>query len=263
MIKNSDDLFIPIGSESMRDRDIIAKILPMKYDDYYLHQDYDLGIFGDVIFLTQDHKSIDRPILRKELKRIYDLIQKINVTYANKTYFYKDLCAKRNNRCVVDGEIYFHDSFWQRLRDKQLDRYLLNGFYTDDDAEQHLLTFIFGKNLELRVKEGTLSTKVLKLHFNLRRTKFIDGQEKNVEIISHMWEQAFLQFFEHFQSLMVRTIYSVSTSIDQELENNIYLGKKQINSIEIIDFIFIYRCEFSSCNIYCYGYCCYDLFIPT
>jgi hypothetical protein len=233
MINNADDLFIPIGSQSMRDRDIIAKILPMKYDNYYLHQDYDLGIFGDVIFLTKDRKGIDRLNVRRELKRIYELIQKINVTYENKTYFYQDLCAKRNNRCVVDGEMFFRETFWQRLKNKQLDRYLLNGFYTDDDDEPNLLTFIFGKHLELRTQDGTLSAKVLKLHFNLRRTKFIDNQEKNIEIISHMWEQAFLQFFEHFESIMVRAIYSVSTSIDQELEKNIYLGKRKIYSIEI------------------------------
>jgi hypothetical protein len=263
MINNADDLFIPIGSQSIRDRDIIAKILPMKYDEYYLHQDYDLGIFGDVIFLTQDSRGIDRPNVRKELKRIYDLIQKINVTYENKTYFYQDLCAKRHDHCVVDGEMFFRETFWQRLKDKQLDKYLLNGFYTDDDAEPNLLTFIFGKHLVLHTQEGTLSAKVLKLHFNLRRTKFIDGQEKNIEIISHMWEQAFLQFFEHFESVMVHAIYSVSDSIDQELEKNIYLGKNQIHSIELIDFISIHRCDVSSYNIYSYDYCRYYLSIPT
>jgi hypothetical protein len=43
-----------------------------------------------------------------------------------------------------------------------------------------------------------------------------------------MWEQAFLKFFQNFKSIMVRAIYSVSTSVDQELENNINLGKKNV-----------------------------------
>jgi hypothetical protein len=42
-----------------------------------------------------------------------------------------------------------------------------------------------------------------------------------------MWEQAFLEFFQHFKSIIIKPSYSVSTSIDQELENNIKLGKRE------------------------------------
>jgi hypothetical protein len=228
MIENADELFIPIGCKSIRDRDIIAKILPMNYSEYYLHQDYDMGIYGDVIFLTQDYGNIGRIVVRKELERIYHLIQKINVTYNNQTYFYQDLCAKRNNQCVVEGDIFFRETFWQRLNDTQLDKYMLNSFYTDDDGVPNLLPFIFGKNFKLNLKEGKLITKVLKLRFNLRRLLEINGQMENIEIISRMWEQAFLEFFQHFKSVIVRPTYSVSTSIDQELSKNINLGKKKM-----------------------------------
>jgi hypothetical protein len=228
MIENADELFIPIGCKSIRDRDIIAKILPMNYSEYYLHQDYDMGIYGDVIFLTQDYGNIGRIVVRKELERIYHLIQKINVTYNNQTYFYEDLCAKRNNQCVVEGDIFFRETFWQRLNDTQLDKYMLNNFYTDDDGVPNLLSFIFGKNFKLNLKEGKLITKVLKLRFNLRRLLEINGQMENIEIISRMWEQAFLEFFQHFKSVIVRPVYSISTSIDQELSKNINLGKKKM-----------------------------------
>lgn len=235
MVDDADALFIPIGSKSVRDREILAKILPIKYDRYYLHQDLDLGLFGDVIFLTKDHRNIDRIAIRTELKRIYHLIEKINVTYENRTYFYRDLCARRHDECVVDGEMYFRDSFWQRLEDKQLDRYLVNGMYTDDDAEPNLLPFIFGKKMKLQTKEGKLFSRILKIHFNLRRTKIIHGQEKNIEVIARMWEQAFLEFFKNFQSVMVHTVYSVSNSIDQELANNINLGKTITRGHRTID----------------------------
>ncbi|CAF2837983.1 unnamed protein product [Rotaria sp. Silwood2] len=223
MNNNADDLFIPVNSKSVRDRHLVANLLPMNYDEYYLHQDYDFGIYGDVIFITNDYGNIGRSIVQKELKRIYNLIQKINVTYNNETYFYKDLCAKRNNQCVTEGEIFFRNTFWKRLHDKQLYKYVTNNLYTDDDGVPNLLTFIFGKSLILNFDKGTLYGKVLKLRFNLRRTLFIKNQTENIEIISRMWEQAFLQFFHHFESIMVRAIYSVSTSIDQELENNINL----------------------------------------
>lgn len=225
MIEDSDTLFVPLGSKSVSDREILIKILPTNYDHYYLHQDFDLGLFGDVIFMTKDHRNIDRMAIRTEVKRIYHLIDNINVTYENRTYFYRDLCAKHHDKCVVDGEMYFRDSFWQRLKDKELDRYLLNEMYTDDDAEPNLLAFIFGKKMNLQTKEGKLFSRILKIHFNLRRTKMIDGVEKNIDVISRLWEQAFLDFFKHFESVMVHTIYSVSNSIDQELANNINLGK--------------------------------------
>lgn len=228
MVTDTDVLFVPTDSKSIPDGKIVAKLLPMDYDEYYLHQDYDLGIFGDVIFMPNDYGNIARPIVRKELSRIYELIQKVNVTYNNRTYYYKDLCAKRNGQCVTEGDIFFQETFWQRLNNKQLDKYLLQNLYTDDDGVAHLLPFIFGKNIQLNPKEGRLLAKVLKLRFNLRRIiKTKINQNENIEIISRMWEQAFLDFFQHFQSIIVRPIYCVSTSIDQELQNNINLGKKQ------------------------------------
>lgn len=229
MINNSDELFIPTDCKSVPDRDIIAKLLPMNYDEYYLHQDYDLGIYGDVIFISNDYGNIARPAVRNELNRIFELLQKINVTYNNQTYYYKDLCAKRNNRCVIEGDIFFQQTFWQRLHDKQFDKYLMNDLYTDDDGIPHMLPFIFGKKIKLNLNEGKFSAKVLKLRFNLRRTLMRKNQIEDIEIISRMWEQAFLQFFVHFQSIIVHPIYAVSTSVDQELSNNIYLGKKQKN----------------------------------
>jgi hypothetical protein len=264
MINNSDDLFIPIDSKSVKDRDIVAKILPINYDEYYLHQDYDLGIYGDVIFLTNDYGNIGRLVVRKELKRIYNLIQKINITHNNQTYFYKDLCAKRNNECVIEGDIFFRETFWQRLYGKQFDKYILNDFYTDDDGVPNMLTFIFGKNLKINLKEGKLSAKVLKLRFNLRRILLINNQNQNIEILSRMWEQAFLKFFQHFQSVIIRPIYAISTSIDQELENNINLGKKNnLNNNTQIQVNCIYRYDVSSYNIYYYDYCRYYLSINT
>jgi len=225
MLTNTDELFIPIGCRSIQDGHLIAQILPINYDDYHIHHDYDLGLFGDVIFAADDHGDITRPPVQRELERIYNLIQNVNITFENRTYYYRDLCAKRHNRCAIDGEVFFRTSFWQRLKDKQLDKYILNGLYTDDDGEPNLLAFIFGKNLQLNTKDGTLFSKILKLHFNLRRNMRDNrtNQLINVEHLSRMWEQAFLKFFQHFKSIIVIPVYSVSTSIDQELENNIKL----------------------------------------
>ena len=263
MIEDADSLFIPLGSKSVSDREILAKILPMNYDQYYLHQDFDLGLFGDVIFITKDHRNIDRMAIRTEVKRIYHLIENINVTYENRTYFYRDLCAKRHNQCVVDGEMFFRETFWQRLKDKQLDRYLLNGMYTDDDAEPNLLSFIFGKKMDLQTKEGKLFSRILKIHFNLRRTETINGTEKNIEVISRMWEQAFLEFFKHFESIMLHTFYSVSNSIDQELAHNISLGKSN-NQNPNIDLALIYdRYDVNRCDFHCHDYRRNDLFVLT
>ena len=262
MINNPDILFIPTDSKSIRDRDVIANILPMNFNEYYLHQDYDYGIYGDVIFIAKDNGNIARPVVRQELKRIYILIQNINVTYNNQTYFYKDLCAKNNGRCVTEGDIFFRDTFWKRLKQKQLHKYVINNLYTDDDSIPNLLTFIFGKSFRLNFKKGRLYAKVIKLRFNLRRAISIEDNDENIEFISRIWEQAFLKFFQHFESVMIRTIYSVSTSIDQELENNIRLGMNKIHyMIKFNLFYLIYRHDISSCNIHSYGCCCYYLYV--
>jgi hypothetical protein len=225
LINDVDRLFIPTDSQSVRDRETVARLLPMNYDEYYLHQDYDLGRYGEVVFVANDYGNIARPILRKELGRIYGLIQKINVTYQNRTYYYHDLCAKRSSDCVIEGDIFFRETFWQRLHDHQLHHYLLTNFYTDDDGVPNSLSFIFGRAYNLDLHKGILSAKVLKLRFNLRRMNHSNVNDTSSEMLSRMWEQAFLDFFQHFQSIMIKSIYAVSTSIDKELENNINLGR--------------------------------------
>ena len=229
VLSDVDRLFIPTDSQSLLDQAAVSKLLPVNYDEYYLHQDYDLGRFSEVIFVAKDHGNIARPHIRTELTRIYGLIQKINVTFENQTYFYRDVCAKRDGECVTEGDIFFRESFWQRLHDKQLHQYLLTNFYTDDDGVPNSLPFIFGKNLNLDTTTGTLSSKVLKLRFNLRRKNTAKGADDPSEMLSRMWEHATLEFFKHFYSIKVTPIYSISTSIDEELENNINLGELNLH----------------------------------
>ena len=206
----------------------------MNYDEYYLHQDYDLGLYGDVIFVAKDYGDLTRPNVQKELKRTYELIKKINVTHNNRTYYYQDLCAKRNGKCVTEGDIFFQPSFWQRLLDGQFNQYMMTNFYTDDDGVPNSLAFIFGKNFVLNGSAGIFTTKVLKLRFNLRPTLPGHGNGTDVEAISRLWEQAFIEFFQDFHSISIRGIYTVSTSIDRELENNINLGKTSRTTLSMV-----------------------------
>ena len=230
VINDVDRLFIPNDSPSLYDRNLVAKLLPMDFNEYFIHQDYDLGRYGEVIFIAHDHQNIARAQIRKELNRIYQLILKINVTFENQTYFYEDVCAKRSGRCVVEGDIFFRESFWERLANKQFQHYVMKDFYTDDDAVPHSLSFIFGNAFQLNSSAGTFSTKVFKLHFNLRRNF---RQTNESDFLSRLWEQAFLDFFHHLESIVVKALYGVSTSIDKELENNINLGESNEFSLEI------------------------------
>lgn len=225
IINDVDQLFIPTDSQSIRDREKVAELLPLDFDDYYLHQDFDLGRYGEVIFIPDDSGNIDRPKVREEIERIYNLIEKINITYQNRTYFYGDLCAKRSGKCVVEGDIFFRDSFWQVLREKTLDKFMIGQVYNDADSGPNFLPFIFGSEMKLDFKAGTLDSRVIKFRFNLRR-------DQSLEKLSQLWEAAFLEFFNHFRSVIVKHFYSISTSIDKELENNINLGLSYFFHIE-------------------------------
>jgi len=252
VINDVDRLFIPNDSPSLYDRNLVAKLLPMDFNEYFIHQDYDLGRYGEVIFIAHDHQNIARAQIRKELNRIYQLILKINVTFENQTYFYEDVCAKRSGRCVVEGDIFFRESFWERLANKQFQHYVMKDFYTDDDAVPHSLSFIFGNAFQLNSSAGTFSTKVFKLHFNLRRNF---RQTNESDFLSRLWEQAFLDFFHHLESIVVKALYGVSTSIDKELENNINLDIKLVfgtfaTMIMVATFCLSLRAPFSESPVY-------------
>ncbi|CAF1079823.1 unnamed protein product [Didymodactylos carnosus] len=233
MITDTNKLFIPIDSQAIRDHLKIKDLLPINYlDSYYSHQDIDFGIFGDVLFRVYDQSMIARQVVQEEIYRIHELVQNVNITYNNLTLNYSHICAKRSQTCVVDGDIYLQKTFWQRISDKSIYSYINNGLYIDDDGVPHMLSVIFGHNLIISNETDTMYSNVLRFRFNIRQ-----GTDDEI-LIGRLWEQAFLEFFHHFKSTIVQCIYSVSTSIDQELNSNIILDTKLVTGTFVLMIIF-------------------------
>lgn len=124
MITDSDALFMPTDSEARIDERHIKTIFNSSYylpKNFYMHQLLDLGTFGEIIFQTCG-SDLDSNVQNNILQEKYiNEILKVNtyvikntyVTADNLTYGYNDVCARRNGKCLIDGEDLLSKDFYK------------------------------------------------------------------------------------------------------------------------------------------------------
>jgi len=123
MITDSDVLFMPTDSEARSDEKHVKELFNSSYylaNNFYMHQLLDLGTYGELIFQTCETDSqtnIQDNILQEkfinEIKMVNDYVLKNTfVTINESTFGFNDVCAKRNGRCLIDGEDLLSKDFY-------------------------------------------------------------------------------------------------------------------------------------------------------
>jgi hypothetical protein len=123
MITNSDVLFMPTDGEARLDEKQVKELFNSSYylsNNFYMHQLLDLGTYGEIIFQTcetgSQTNSQDNILQEKyidEIKMVNDYVLKNTfVTINESTFGYNDVCAKRNGRCLIDGEDLLSKDFY-------------------------------------------------------------------------------------------------------------------------------------------------------
>jgi hypothetical protein len=112
-------LYTPIGSQSAKDRDELNALFPDATGErFYARQQITRPTYAEVIIIanTRQHgtqnnnygacaNSILSPAIIKEIQRLNDVILNITITDPDDmdSYTYREVCAKREERCVVEG----------------------------------------------------------------------------------------------------------------------------------------------------------------
>ena len=182
LITDSDELFSVINSQAKIDEAALKKIFIDNKNFYeknfYLHQLLDFGTWGEINFHVIDEIS-DKNIINEayfdEIKHVHDLI--VN----NLTIKLKDVCAKRFNKCVIDGEDLLNKDFfeWLVTKSKNLettptDADSSSGFLEGDHIYANFqsftdLRFILGKNFKFLTNNTTPAyATIFKLRFALK-----------------------------------------------------------------------------------------------
>lgn len=124
LITDTDVLFMPTDSQARIDEQQIKSIFNSTYyleNSYYMHQVLDLGTYAEINFQTcAKNPQFNTPdnILQekyiKEINMVNDYVLKNTFVTLNNTKFsYADVCAKRNGKCLIDGEDLLSKEFYK------------------------------------------------------------------------------------------------------------------------------------------------------
>ena len=117
ILTDSDALFMPTDSEARLDERHVKDIFKSSYyltNNFYMHQMLDLGTYGELLFQTCEQENILQEKYMSEIKKINEYILKNTRVTLNDTNFgFEDVCARRNGKCLVDGEDLLSKDFYE------------------------------------------------------------------------------------------------------------------------------------------------------
>lgn len=133
MLKDADSLFMPEDSQARLDERLVKSLFnesSKMTSDFFLHQILDLGTWAEVNFQTCDRKAnnilsepfinlisrINEHLLKKAVAETNLSKSDVNSTFRRITF--EDVCARRNEKCLIDGSDLLSKTFYDRwLRD--------------------------------------------------------------------------------------------------------------------------------------------------
>ena len=209
------ELYSPIRSQARSDRAKLNAVFPSKTRDaFYEHQLIDIGHFGDVIFTgkNQHFRNVLTEEALEEIYRIHLLINDVTLEENNRGHSYSDICARRNDSCVVDGL-----DILQAYRKRHCahsnsshasnETGSLNATGLSSAAAGSKLT---GDNCDARAE-------ALRLKYHLNQDTKHDRE------LSVAWQKRLIEQLDRLTSDVIRLDYCVAESLDIELANHMGL----------------------------------------
>ena len=204
-----EEIYTPTDSQASRDRVRMKALFPdTSSGQFYPQHMNDLGHYGSVVFVSHVNILDESNIM--VFKNVSDFIKGITIQSEDDELFsYENLCAKRNNQCVIDGEFVFSHYFWTSLQNDNVTFPLYeNECGTVENVEMSL-----GAPL---VVDGILdSALAVKLNFNLRQ-----DSDKFIEL-ARLWERNFVKEMKKLSKIDgIDVTYAHSDSLNQEVDTN-------------------------------------------
>ena len=235
-IKDPNDLFTFVDSQAKTNEMKIRKLfdynrISKENNKFLIHQILDQGLFAEINF-HGSNISIGDNVMNKIY--INDIIKINQIVQENISIFsseldinltYKDLCAKSQKICSVEGETLIFDENLYKCKIINSDDETTDDTKFHMDAETFKVTALkynLGSGFRYVFSNDTkcLEAKFLKLRYALNDFQ----SEKNVNNIdyyrlSKKWELEFVKFMNQLDmsKYNVSVTYSVSQSLETEL----------------------------------------------
>lgn len=193
-------LFTPLNNRASQDRELMQNLFPETPTNFYMHTMTWFGRFGEVIIKDRKSDNILSDRMFNLTVEFIDYVKEWNVTLENGTVLnYDGVCARRQGKCVVNGESIFLPS---------VKRGLIQGEASFPVYKRVYLRDVLGKPTV--ANELISSAQTIKLRFYTTET---DNGKR--------WEQGFRKAMEEYESSEIEVAYAYSDSLDDEVNANL------------------------------------------
>lgn len=207
--KRVEKLYTPMGSEALLDQARLHQSFPDNTGEaYYYHQLLNLGTYAEILVTSLDGGNVLRNDTMAEVDKLKSVILDIRLGDETKRgHTYVDLCASRADTCVIDGE-------------SVVDRVLVTSCLLTKNSSnkirdqtgyevgiEHLLS-------DVSYDSFCLQAKCLRMRFNLKHDTEYQRH------LSLLWETKFLEVMAEFSPQYTHLAYTVSESLDIELDDH-------------------------------------------
>ncbi|XP_061192611.1 patched domain-containing protein 3-like [Saccostrea echinata] len=191
-----EHIYTPINSQASQDRDSLKDVFPWS-PDFYVHKGF--SFYSEVLILTKDRGNMLTSAFLDDVASVDRFVRtSISIAISEKEYKFEDLCAKANDTCVVDGDIFLSSDFKQMM---------LSNNITFPIFKEKSLSSLLAKSSTL---DGFLTSAIgVKLTYHL------------LSKYSEEWEKAFIEAIPGAIVNVSELAFSYSLAADNELKTNI------------------------------------------
>lgn len=204
-------LYTPMDSQAIKDQEQLMELFDSdNREAYYKHQLIQEGTFGEIIVLPNGTSDDDNVIQKEVIDEIWLLYETLKQVVSEDGGFgYEELCAVRQNTCIVDG--LYMLSLLHNDPDPKLPS---NTSYHYPDGTGFWINIhdILG---EMNAEDAFIRAKTFRLRFNLAHD--VEGTRR----YALSWERQFLKAVADYQTRHLNIMYATSGSLDIELADDL------------------------------------------
>ena len=201
-----EDIYFPLHTQTEENTKKLLDIFPDESDtNFHEHTSIKQPMYGEVIVRASNYGNVFNTVVMEEIDRLINTVYKnvsVKSEFEGKLY-YEDLCARRDNECVVAGLEFI------KTYKENGDLAALVQTFNETDKHIYEPKYFLG---DYTLINGThLHAKYIKLRFYLRQET--DGKRK----FSRLWEYRFTEKMKRFNSYHIEIVFRHASSFYEEL----------------------------------------------
>lgn len=220
-----EDLYVPKGSPTQKTAEYLLKLFPDRSGyNFYPHQNVKQHLFAEIMIWKHDKQNLINSSIYDEIEHIMKYVQNISTFTVNGGFAkYPDVCARRNDRCVIQGE-----EIVEQIKDNAEGKIRLSSLINKD--EEHYESSLINLADYLVENEELISAKYLKVRFHLRQ------DTETMLKDSKLWRDHFITYMKKF----IRKQYPKNLHITFAHSGSFYeeLGNDTFMDIPYFSFVF-------------------------